>query len=168
MSDVPTTKEELIERIHSSYAALDAAVSRLSQEQLARPIDGAWSAKDMLAHLAAWQQILLGFHIGKQPFEQVARLGGITYASLPIDQLNEALYQRDRAIAPAEALAAFRASHQATLAALERIDEAELLSDYSPPGRGPDATYPLINWVVGDTYDHYDEHHATIERAFDL
>ena len=168
MSEAPTTKQDLIRRIHSSYAALDAAVGRLSEAQLAQPIDGTWSAKDMLAHLAAWEQILLHFHIGKQPFEQVARLGSITYASLPIDDLNEALYQRDRAVGPAEARAGFRALHQQTLAALERIGEAELLRDYTPPGRGRDATYPLINWVVGDTYEHYDEHRATIERAFGL
>lgn len=166
MSEIPKTKDELIKRIQSAYDALDAAVSRLSEEQLAQPIDGAWSAKDMLAHLTAWQQILLHFHMGKQPFEQVARLGSIAYASLPIDELNEALYQRDRELGPAEALAGFRASHQATLAALAQTDEGELLRDYTPPGRGPDANYPLINWVAGDTYEHYDEHRTTIERSF--
>lgn len=168
MSELPQTKAELLERIHSSYAALEAAVGQLSEAQLSAPIDGSWSAKDMLAHIAAWEQILLHFHVGKQPFEQVARLGTTSYSSLPIDELNEALFQRDRALAPAEALAAFRGSHHELLATLGQISEAELLSDYTPPGRGPDATHTLINWVIGDTYEHYDEHRATIERAFAL
>lgn len=168
MSDTPGTKAELLERIRSSYAALNALVLQLSTAQLTQPIDTTWSVKDMLAHITAWEQIMLHFHIGKRPFEQVTQLGNIGYTALNVDELNEALFQRDQAHTLDKVLAAFRASHQATLARLEQIDEAELYREYMPPGRGPDSAGVLIDWVTGDTYEHYDEHRATIERAFPL
>ncbi|HNP86424.1 MAG TPA: ClbS/DfsB family four-helix bundle protein, partial [Kouleothrix sp.] len=97
MSDTPGTKAELLERIRSSYAALNALVLQLSTAQLTQPIDTTWSVKDMLAHITAWEQIMLHFHIGKRPFEQVTQLGNIGYTALNVDELNEALFQRDQA-----------------------------------------------------------------------
>ena len=49
MADTPTTMAELRERISSSYAALEHTIEQLSDEQLTAPIDGSWSAKDLLA-----------------------------------------------------------------------------------------------------------------------
>lgn len=165
MSDHPNNKAELLERIGSSYAALEAAIGRLDADQLTAPIDGTWSAKDMLAHLTAWEQIMLRFHVGGQPFEQVTQLS-VAYASTPVDAINEALYQRDRTRTLDEVLAAFRRSHQDLLAALAGMSDADLQRDYTPPGRDASSTGKLIDWVIGDTYEHYDEHCETIERAF--
>ena len=165
MSDHPHNKAELLERIGSSYAALEAALGRLDATQLTTPIDGTWSAKDMLAHLTGWEQIMLHFHVGGQPFEQVAQLG-VAYASTPVDVINEALYQRERNRPLDEVLAAFRRSHRELLVALDRMSDADLQRDYTPPGRDASSSGKLIDWVIGDTYEHYDEHRATIERAF--
>jgi hypothetical protein len=166
MSDHPNNKAELLERIGSSYAALEAALGRLDASQLTAPIDGTWSAKDMLAHVTAWEQIMLHFHAGGQPFERASGLAGVPYASTPVDTINEALYQRDRARPLDEVLAAFRRSHQELLAALDGMSEADLQREYTPPGRDASSTGKLIDWVIGDTYEHYDEHRETIERAF--
>ena len=48
--------------------------ARLGDEQLTAPIDGSWSAKDLLAHIAAWEQVTIHFHVGGRPFEQVTGL----------------------------------------------------------------------------------------------
>jgi hypothetical protein len=154
----------LRERIDSSYAALEHTIEQLSHEQLNTPIDGSWSAKDLLAHIAAWQQVMLQFHVGRKPFEQVTGLNDVPYGPTPVDQINEAFYERDKNLALSDVLQAFRGGHQQLMATLETMSEADLFKPYTPAGRGPDSTSPLIDWIIGDSYDHYDEHRATMER----
>ena len=162
MSDTPATKAELRARIGSSYDALEQTIAQLSDAQLTAPIDGSWSAKDLLAHIAAWEQVTIHFHVGDRPFEAVTQLTNVPYATTPVDQINEAFYQRDQELPLAQVLQSFRKSHQELLAMLDAISEADLFKPYTPVGRD---TGQLIEWLIGDSYDHYDEHRATMERV---
>src|SRR5215211_4727678 len=116
MTDTPTTMAELRERIHSSYAALEQTIAQLSDAQLTAPIDGSWSAKDVLAHIAAWEQVTIHFHVGDRSFEAVTQIPDVPYATTPVDQINQAFYERDRALSLAQVLESFRRSHQELLA----------------------------------------------------
>ena len=157
MSDTPATMAELRERIGSSYAALEHTIGQLSDEQLTAPIDGSWSAKDLLAHIVAWEQVTIHFHVGDRSFEAVTRLTSVPYGTTSVDQINQAFYQRDRDIPLAQVLQSFRSSRQELLAMLDRMSEADLFKPYTPAGRGPDSTGQLIEWVISDSYEHYDE-----------
>ena len=165
MSDTPQTKAVLLDRIHSAYSALEQTIGQLSEERLTMPIDGSWSAKDLLAHITAWEQIMLLFHLGGQPFNQVAQVNTVTYGKTPIDEINEALYQRDKDLPLTDVLGAFRRSHQQLLVTLETLSEADLFKQYTPQGRDADSAGQLIDWVVGDSYEHYQEHLATIRAS---
>src|SRR6266545_4811251 len=160
----PKDKAELLERAGREYAALEQTIGQLSEAQMTTPLDGSWSAKDILAHIAAWQQILLGFHIGGRPFHEAARGIAANYETDDIDTINEALYQRDKNRPLSEVLDAFRRSHQETMTTIEGLSEADLFRAYTPPGRDPSDGGQLINWIAGDTYEHYEEHRATIQR----
>ncbi|MEO7910372.1 MAG: ClbS/DfsB family four-helix bundle protein [Roseiflexaceae bacterium] len=161
MTDTPTTMAELRERIDSSYAALEHTITQLSDAQLTTLIDGSWSAKDLLAHIAAWEQVMIHFHVGDRAFEEVTQLPSVPYATTPVDQINEAFYARDRDLPLAQVLRSFRSSHQELLAMLDTMSEADLFKSYTPSGRDGGQ---LITWIIGDSYDHYDEHRATMER----
>jgi hypothetical protein len=159
----PKDKAELLERVRREYTALEQTIGQLSEAQMTAPIDGSWSSKDILAHIAAWQQILLGLHIGGRPFDQAAPGIAANYQTDDVDTINEALYQRDRERPLAETLDAFRRTHQQTLATIEGMSEADLFRPYTPPGRDPSDGGQLINWIASDTYEHYMEHRATIQ-----
>ena len=161
MTDTPTTMAELRERIGSSYAALEQTIGQLSDKQLTAPIDGSWSAKDILAHIAAWAQVTIHFHVGGRSFEDVTHIPDVPYATTPVDQINEAFYERDRNLPLAQVLQSFRSSHQQLLAMLDGMSDADLFKPYTPAGRG---SGQMIEWIIGDSYDHYDEHRATLER----
>jgi hypothetical protein len=161
------SKAGLLERARSEYAALEQTIGQLSEAQLTAPIDGSWSAKDILAHIAAWQQILLEFHIGRRPFKEAAPGIAANYETDGVETINEALYQRDRERPLAEVLDTFRRTHQQTLATIESMSEADLFRSYTPPGRDPSDGGQLINWIAGDTYEHYEEHRATIAKMSD-
>src|SRR5215212_7933560 len=161
MSDTPTTMTELRERISSSYAALEQTIAQLSDAQLTAPIDGSWSTKDILAHIAAWEQVTIHFHVGKRSFEAVTEPPDIPFATTPVDQIKEAFYARDHNLPLAQVLQSFRSSHQELLAMLDGMSEADLFKPYTPAGR---SSGQLIEWIIGDSYDHYDEHRATMQR----
>jgi hypothetical protein len=161
----PTNKAELLALVHHEYAALEQAIGKLSEAQLTKPIDNSWSAKDILAHIAAWQQILLVFHIARKPFERAAPGIAVSYETSDVDTINEALHQRDRGRSLAAVLDTFRRSHQQILATIEGMGEADLFRPYTPPGRDPSSGGQLIDWIAGDTYEHYLEHRETIAKV---
>jgi uncharacterized protein (TIGR03083 family) len=160
----PQSKAQLLELTRREYAALERALAGLSDRQMTDAPDGGWSVKDLLAHIAAWQQVLLRFHMGGQSFREAAPDITANYATDDVDTINEAFYRRDKDRPLAEVLDTFRRSHRQTLAAIEGMSEAELFRSYTPAGRDPSAGGRLANWIAGDTYEHYMEHRATIEQ----
>src|SRR5687768_2208256 len=92
----PQNKAELLDRIKQEYAALEQTLGKLNERQMTTASADGWSAKDNLAHIAAWQGILRVFHMSGRPFHEAAP--GITadYVKDDIDTLNNALYLRDR------------------------------------------------------------------------
>lgn len=158
----PASKAELIERIRQEYAALEQAIGRLSEEQLQAPVENGWTIKDILAHIAAWQRILLRFHVGRRPFAEATGIAALDYATASVETINQALYLHHKGRPLPEVLAALRQAYDDVLATVGSLDEADLFRSYTPPGR--DSGGQLIDWIVGDTYEHYMEHRATIER----
>ncbi|HEX9372274.1 MAG TPA: ClbS/DfsB family four-helix bundle protein [Roseiflexaceae bacterium] len=159
----PASKAELIEWVRREHAALEETIDRLTEAQMTAPVDGGWSIKDILAHITAWEQVLVLFHMGGRPFDEAAGLDTITYGTDDTEQINDALYRRDRDKPLPDVLAAFRRSYEQALAAIEATDEADLFKPYTPRGRTAADTGPLIDWIASDTYEHYVEHRLMIQ-----
>jgi hypothetical protein len=53
--------EALVQKLRTERAKLWAAVGRLPSNDLIRPFDGGWSGKDILAHLAAAEELNVKF-----------------------------------------------------------------------------------------------------------
>jgi|SRR5581483_11523754 uncharacterized protein (TIGR03083 family) len=159
----PQQRDELLERIRSSRAALDGVVGQLSEAQLTTPgPDGGWAVKDHLAHLAAWEQKMLAMVRGRPGYEGL-QLDAATYASSDLDQLNAILHERFKALSAADALAESRRSYAQVLAVVEQLSPAELGARYAPADDPEDARR-MIDGIVDNTYGHYDEHRAAIEE----
>ena len=166
MSDtpVPQRKSELIARIQEGRAALDALIGALSPEQAVAPsLDGGWTVKDHLAHLAAWQCVAYLRVIGHAHYEhEVFGMDPARYATSNEDDLNAAVYQscKDRTLA--EVRASFEQAFQQVLGALAHVRSEDLQSQAHPddPQRGT-----LAGTVAGNTYEHFDEHAGWIRAA---
>lgn len=152
------TKAELLERIQGGYNQLEAILAPLSETQMTNPtVNGTWSVKDNLAHLTTWQDYALsqlqGVLAHKEPPEFMPGLSGE-------DEINEHVYQENKDRPLAEVLAAFRASYQQVLAAVQATDE-EILETPAPWSKSGDPLWPFI---VGNTFGHYEEHGGNIQR----
>jgi hypothetical protein len=162
---MPTNKAELMERIDRSWAALEQVIARADEAELTRPggADG-WSVKDHLVHLATWERSLLALLEGSPRHEAVG-LDKATYEALGTDGVNAAVYERNKDLPLAEALAFVRQTHESVLRVLAAMTDADLLRPYShyQPDEPPHNPDPVVYWINGNTFGHYEEHTGWIE-----
>lgn len=159
---LPSDKADLLKRIEQAWSALQATISGLTEQQMERPDAGGWSIKDNLAHLTVWEEFMRRYHLQNQPPYQVLQIDEARFKELDEDGLNAVLYQRSKTQSVAEVLANLQRSHAQVVADLEQWSYTALLKPRYTDD--PDAG-PLINWVIGNTYEHYQEHLANIQKA---
>jgi hypothetical protein len=151
-------KDELLSRIQTGYAQFEALLAPLSDAQMTIPeVNGPWSVKDNLAHLTVWQDYvrshLEGILTNQRPPEFLPGLS-------TEDEQNEQIYQENKDRPLAEVQAAFRASYQRVLAAVQALSEQAL----NAPSPWSTTGNPIWPSVVGNTYGHYEEHGGIIQR----
>jgi len=159
MSEQPLdrlTKAELLSGIHSEYALLEETLAGLSESQMVQPgVEGGWSVKDIIAHIAVWQQRMVGW-------VTEALQGEIPKTEESVEQMhqwNQESYLANQDKLLDEVLADFRHWHQEALTLTEATSEEELCDPNRYvwlKGR------PLWAMIVGDTRDHYQEHRQNV------
>ena len=163
------TRAELLAGVRTGRAELDNFVAGLRDEQLTAPGPGGdWSIKEHLYHLAAWERkVLAQMHDMSIP----AALGidQAIWDRDDLDELNAAIAAQGRDLPLAETLAFCRHTHQTLLAAIERYPESDYNKPGYPPaadGHDPDgaAGGPMVGYIIGNTYAHYEEHLGYIKR----
>jgi uncharacterized protein (TIGR03083 family) len=150
-------KAELIDLIQTERARLEALLGQLTEAQLAQPgVAGDWSAKDIMAHLAFWEQKMLqrtqAVVRGERP--EILRVEGEEWETT-MNRINDQNFAANRARPLPEVQADFQRSYEQVLAVMEGITDDDL-AETSPAtqllGR------PLHDLISGDTYEHYREH----------
>ncbi len=110
------SKQEFLERMRSNRVALNEALSGLSEEQIGQDIvSGEWTVKDILAHLAAWQNETL---LSVQRAERGEQIGPMIAES--VDEWNQRRVAERRRLPVMYVLQEFNAVHDDLLAALNR------------------------------------------------
>jgi len=148
----PTTKGELLEEIHAEREKLDRFLATMTPEQMIQPgaIEG-WSVKDVLAHLAEWEVLLLVWYNAGRRGENPP-LPAEGYGWEQMDDLNQKIYEKYRDWSLDEVLAYYRKSYQQTLEAVQAMTEDELFT----PGRYAwTKNNTLADYVVPCTSEHY-------------
>jgi hypothetical protein len=153
-------KVELVEKIETSRAELEAVIGRLSETQLTQVTDNGWAVKDHLAHLAAWEAGIAAL-LRKQVRHEAMNVDAETFGHGGEEAINEMIYERNRKRPLTEILNSFHESHQQLMAALAELSDEDLqktYSHYQPTEPGEDSGAPIIGWVIGNTCGHYDLH----------
>lgn len=151
-------KQELLANIQRERAALDDLLTPLDDHAMLAPArnDG-WTAKDILAHLTAWEQRLLRW---TERWRETGDPGrpevGVTWAGF--DSLNE----RDHVAAKEKSVADVRGVASESFVAVAR--KVEAMSDDELAVSPETADGPSWSWIIGaNTYRHYREHRAEME-----
>lgn len=148
----PQTKDQILAESQKEHKALDEFVSSLSAEQMEQSgMMGAWSAKDFLAHLYEWEQMVLAWLAAGQRGENPSvPAEGYKWNQLPA--LNEEIRQKHMPRTPDNILEMYQDSHKQVMKTIESLPEKELFT----PG-----LYPWMNkntlaaYFVSCTSSHY-------------
>lgn len=155
----PEDRNLLLDRIRDSWNELVKTIDRVPASRVsAAPKDGGWSAKDHLAHITVWLNVICA-RIDGQPEHLVFRMGANEHAKANIDQLNEKAYHVHRHESAPEVIAELKDAHRRTVLRIERMTEAELGRNPRPERAN---SKPLIAHIAADTFEHYLEHLSDI------
>ncbi len=164
------TKRELLERIQRSRLALEEIVNTLSAEQLATPGPEGWTVKDHLAHVATWELGIAELLQGRPRFPAMQVEQAILQKK-NADEINALIYRNNASLSLADVQSKFRAAHEQMLRAINSLEDEDLIRPYasflaegSTPPSGSNLTQPVLQWIVGNTFGHFDEHHDYIQE----
>jgi uncharacterized damage-inducible protein DinB len=143
---VDEIRTEYLEREAASWAAFEAALTRIPRERWAEEgVVPGWSVNDLLWHVAGWAD---------RCAENLERMRD--GESLPVEETDEQVEAMNEAFAAAakgmDADAVWTGLVAARGLACRRFEELD------------EADPTAVEWFVGETYEHYEEHQADLER----
>ncbi len=159
----PTTKAELLHNLEQEWADFHAYIRSLTPEQLTQPRDAAgWSAKDHLIHLALWQDGVSA--LLERKGETRAAAMGLDAAEWgrEMDEVNAIMQRMHRDLPLDDALARLQGAHERMHRIITALPEAALFLPYTDYDPSMPRDNPILDWIVGDSYEHYAEHRPWI------
>lgn len=145
-------RRELMQKMQTGRERLDAALFGLGDGAMLAPdLENGWSIKDMLAHLAFWEKRVGDFYLGLV-MGDIAMFEG---TDLTEDALNARAYEQSRLMLLAQVRENESWAYQALRRLAAAAPEKHLFDPHCFPwteGR------PFVEWIVKNTYKHYDAH----------
>jgi len=147
------TKTQLIARLRESRAALEKVIAKVHPDTWEQPgVVGEWSGKDVLAHVAHWQELHLGWWAAVQRREQPeVPAPGISWSRADVDRLNRQIFLAHRDQSLDEVLGYLRETYERFMAVVEATPEADLFQPGLVTFTGKGA---LARWYI--EYAHHD------------
>ncbi len=147
------TKAQLVAKLNESRQVLEKMIARVPREMMDKPgVVGEWSAKDVLAHVAHWQELHLGWWAAVQRGE-VPELPapGLTFSPADVDKLNHQIFLAHRDQPLEEVLGYLRETFQQFMAVVEATPEVDLFHPGLVSFTGKNT---LARWYID--YAHHD------------
>ena len=159
-------KATLLNTIQTEHARFESLITPLNEAQLCTAIgDGEWSVKDIMAHIAVWEQICARW------LEEFLR--GVTpQPSERLDmEANDRIYQehRDSSLALVQEL--FHNAHQHFIHQVDllahQLSEEDLNASHRFAWTESWLGASLIAVIADNSYEHYSDHAQYIRRWLD-
>jgi hypothetical protein len=142
-------KQELMAKILSGRAQLDAALSRVDEERMPLIVlHGEWSVKDLIGHLGFWENRVVTLF-------NTLRAGKIPEPAPDLDVINARVLTDSRKQSLAEVRRQERNAYQKLVALVKDATDRELFDPAHFPwteGR------PFETFISDNSYGHYEEH----------
>ena len=161
-------KAEILERNQRAYDALEALLRSLTDDQLSRPGPSGWAIKDHLGHLAAWQNGVTAL-LQRRSRDEAMGLGADAHDGRNEDEINERIYRNHASFSAEQMKEKLREAHQKMAVQLQSMQNEDLYRSYadflSEGEDGPDQ--PVLGWIAGNAYEHYEEHVGWIRELLE-
>lgn len=163
-------KATLLAKNDASSASLWAVIDIHNEKELTGPREvGGWSAKDHLAHLAAWERGFV-FLLHGHALRDGLGVSEETYRSGDFDTINAEIedHVKDRLLP--DILTDLRAVHTELLGAIGSMTDEDLHEPIActPPWEDEHQPQPpLADKIPGYTFEHLDQHREWIETLLE-
>ncbi len=149
-----TKKTEVLQRMTDTRDRLWRAIEGLTAEQMVQPgVNGEWSVKDILAHMAFWEERCLN----RLRLVVAGRLDQIQYINPDeVDGINYRAWQERREWTLDRVVTRLKAVREELVAALAVLTDEQLTA--SP------TQIPVWQMIAVDTFEHDEEHISQILR----
>ncbi len=158
------TKAELLASLEPAWATLNAALDRLTDEQMTTIKDAqGWTVKDHIIHLIAWERSVVFFLQGK-PRNTGLGVDRALYLNGSNDDINDAIFRQGQEMPLASAQEQLRGVHQKLMKLLGPLTDADLQKTYQqylPDELGDDRS--AFEVIDSNTTAHFGEHLSWIE-----
>lgn len=164
MTDVVMSKAQLMTKFERAWNALQSTLAESNEADLTTKTDAAgWSAKDHLAHLAAWaNSVLVMVRDGRPQWEGLG-IDKAVFDTEGYDEENEVIRQQTVDTPLDKVTSQLTDVHKELVRILEGMSDADLMrpcSDFVEGGQD----FEIVHKLNGNGPDHYDEHRAYIAR----
>jgi hypothetical protein len=140
------SKSDLLAKIEHVYVASRAVVEALPAERWDEPLPAGWTLKEMVGHLAYWEETV-------PPFIESLRTGAARESVGTVDQQNAKIAAAVKDVSPEQVLKRWQDAHERVTEIVRSLNDDELV----------DAR--VIEKLAGDTFEHYPEHFADLGAA---
>lgn len=144
-------RTQLLARVEKAWREFQEAYAGLSDSQLITPgVTGAWSVRDILAHVTTWEQEALK-HLptilkGGKPPRYSVTYGGI-------NGFNRTMTEQKRGLPLTEVRHELEHTHRQIIGLIESVPEGQIRTET-----------PFRHRLRLDTYGHYPKHAQAIRR----
>jgi hypothetical protein len=153
--DFHMDKSTLLNTIRAKQAEFDEVIAQVGEEQWTTPgVNGAWSLKDLMAHMTAWE------HVTLQRLHAAINGGELDIPlDKTLDEVNEEFYQENKDRSLADIMADYRQSYEHILADVEKMSDDALDDPHRFPWMDGE---PFWKSVASDTFEHIEGHIGSI------
>ncbi|MBE0691193.1 MAG: ClbS/DfsB family four-helix bundle protein, partial [Anaerolineae bacterium] len=147
-----------LQRIERGWHELQGYLATLSDEQRTQRTDAAgWTVKDHVSHIVMWEDTINALLDHKARAAHL-NIDEATWKSGDFDKINAILQQRYQAMSWDEVMRMLHDVHRQFLTKLSALSDDDLHTSYK--AFQPEATndLPIIQWITGNSYEHYEEH----------
>jgi hypothetical protein len=152
----PTSKEKLLSEIRNRHKHLEGKIASIPLDLLLKPKTvGAWSVKDTIAHITAWEKTLL------KRYNDGLAGGKVEIPQETFGVINRRIFEQNLSRSLEDVLADFTETYRQILSTVESIPEEDIFARGKFAWTGERT---LLDYIWGNTAGHYAEHLAAIER----
>jgi hypothetical protein len=140
------SKAQAIDKLETERRRLEQNLASLSENDMLQPgVVGEWSVKDVLAHLADWEQHFLDWYATDQRGETPhPPAPGLTWKPRDLDILNRRIFVKHRNRSLSKILAEFRNMHKRFMATVQAIPEKDIVAKARFAWIGKSAMYSWL------------------------
>jgi hypothetical protein len=141
-----TSKSELLAKIEHGYVASRAVLDALPAERWSETLPAGWTLKEMVGHLAYWEDTV-------PPFIESLRAGAATPSAGSVDEQNAKAAAAVKDLLPEEVLKRWHDAHARVGELVRSLNDDEL------------ADGSVVEKLECETYGHYPDHFADLGAA---